>query len=36
MLHCATGVPPEETRIMRRTTIVGDYGLGRREARQPA
>jgi taurine dioxygenase len=31
MLHCATGVPPEETRIMRRTTIVGDYGLGRRE-----
>ncbi|MCB2077642.1 MAG: TauD/TfdA family dioxygenase [Novosphingobium sp.] len=32
MLHCATGVPPGETRIMRRTTIVGDYGLGRREA----
>ena len=31
MLHCATGVPPEEKRIMRRTTIVGDYGLGRRE-----
>jgi taurine dioxygenase len=31
MLHCACGVPPEETRIMRRTTIVGDYGLGRRE-----
>jgi taurine dioxygenase len=31
MLHCATGVPPDETRIMRRTTIVGDYGLGRRE-----
>jgi len=31
MLHCASGVPPAETRIMRRTTIVGDYGLGRRE-----
>jgi taurine dioxygenase len=31
MLHCACGVPPDETRIMRRTTIVGDYGLGRRE-----
>jgi taurine dioxygenase len=33
MLHCACGVPPEETRKMRRTTIVGDYGLGRREAK---
>lgn len=32
MLHCATGIPPDQTRIMRRTTIVGDYGLGRREA----
>jgi taurine dioxygenase len=31
MLHCATGVPPGETRKMGRTTIVGDYGLGRRE-----
>jgi taurine dioxygenase len=31
MLHCACGVPPDQTRIMRRTTIVGDYGLGRRE-----
>ena len=31
MLHCACGVPPGERRIMRRTTIVGDYGLGRRE-----
>jgi taurine dioxygenase len=31
MLHCATGVPPDQRRIMRRTTIVGDYGLGRRE-----
>lgn len=31
MLHCASGVPVGEKRIMRRTTIVGDYGLGRRE-----
>lgn len=31
MLHCARGCPPDEPRIMRRTTIVGDYGLGRRE-----
>lgn len=36
MLHCASGVPPSETRIMRRTTIVGDYGLGRREVKQAA
>jgi taurine dioxygenase len=28
-LHCATGVPPEETRVMERTTISGDYALGR-------
>jgi taurine dioxygenase len=34
MLHCSRGVPPGEKRIMRRTTIVGDYGLGRREAVQ--
>ena len=31
MLHCATGVPLGETRHMRRTTISGDYGLGRFE-----
>jgi taurine dioxygenase len=36
MLHSASGVPPEETRIMRRTTIVGDYGLGRREQKHAA
>jgi taurine dioxygenase len=36
MLHCACGVPPDERRIMRRTTIVGDYGLGRREAAREA
>jgi taurine dioxygenase len=29
VLHCATGVPPEETRVMERTTISGDYALGR-------
>ncbi|MEZ5736448.1 MAG: TauD/TfdA family dioxygenase [Novosphingobium sp.] len=29
-LHCATGVPPDETRVMERTTITGDYALGRR------
>jgi taurine dioxygenase len=30
MLHCATGVPPEQTRVMQRTTIKGDYALGRK------
>ena len=34
MLHCATGVPADEVRKMRRTTIVGDYGLGRREVKR--
>jgi len=29
-LHCATGVEPDETRVMQRTTIAGDYALGRR------
>lgn len=29
MLHSSTGVPPEDRRIMQRTTIMGDYGLGR-------
>ncbi|MDT0509902.1 TauD/TfdA family dioxygenase [Novosphingobium sp. MMS21-SN21R] len=28
-LHCATGVEPDETRVMVRTTIAGDYALGR-------
>jgi taurine dioxygenase len=28
-LHCCTGVPPEQTRVMQRTTISGDYELGR-------
>lgn len=30
MAHCVTGAPPDEVRIMERTTIMGDYGLGRR------
>ena len=30
VLHCATGVPPEQTRVMQRTTIKGDYALGRK------
>lgn len=28
-LHCANGVPPDQTRVMERTTISGDYALGR-------
>jgi taurine dioxygenase len=28
-LHCAKGVPPDDTRVMERTTIAGDYALGR-------
>ena len=31
MLHCATGTPPGMKRHMRRTTIFGDYALGRNE-----
>jgi taurine dioxygenase len=30
VLHSATGVPPDETRVMERTTITGDYALGRK------
>lgn len=29
MMHCATGVPRDESRHMQRTTIAGDYGMGR-------
>ena len=29
MLHCARGIPPGERRIAQRTTIAGDYSLGR-------
>jgi taurine dioxygenase len=36
MLHSARGVPPDEERRMGRTTIVGDYGLGRREGNRKA
>ena len=28
-LHCATGVDPEDTRLFVRTTLAGDYALGR-------
>ncbi|HUD29663.1 MAG TPA: TauD/TfdA family dioxygenase [Novosphingobium sp.] len=31
MLHCVSGNDPEEERLMYRTTIAGDYGLGRWE-----
>ncbi len=30
VLHCATGVPRDQTRVMQRTTIRGDYALGRK------
>lgn len=32
MLHCVSGNSPDEERLMYRTTIAGDYGLGRWEA----
>lgn len=32
MLHCATGCPINEVRHLQRTTIGGDYGLGRMAA----
>jgi taurine dioxygenase len=31
VLHSVSGMPPESTRCMHRTTIAGDYGLGRFE-----
>jgi taurine dioxygenase len=31
MLHCASGTPMGMKRLMRRTTIFGDYALGRKE-----
>ncbi len=34
MLHSARGVPPGEKRKMRRTTIAGDYALGRQLDRE--
>ena len=36
LLHSVSGMPPEHARTMHRTTIAGDYGLGRFEAAQPA
>jgi taurine dioxygenase len=36
LLHCATGVPMGMKRHMRRTTIAGDYALGRREVVEAA
>ncbi len=30
VLHCATGIPVDEERVMYRTTISGDYRLGQR------
>jgi taurine dioxygenase len=37
MLHCAQGTPVGMKRLMRRTTIFGDYALGRKEkAAEPA
>lgn len=30
MLHCVSQIPIDETRIMQRTTIAGDYALGRK------
>ena len=37
MLHCAAGTPMGMKRLMRRTTIFGDYALGRKEKiKEPA
>jgi len=38
MLHCVTPAPVDEVRIMKRTTIAGDYAMGRtlRTSRQAA
>jgi taurine dioxygenase len=34
IVHCATGIPLGQSRHMQRTTITGDYGLGRAVRRQ--
>jgi len=36
MLHCVSGNSPDEERLMYRTTIAGDYGLGRWETNPAA
>ena len=35
VLHSVSGMAPEHTRCMHRTTIAGDYGLGRFETALP-
>ena len=35
LLHSVSGMPPETARAMHRTTIAGDYGLGRFEGPEP-
>ena len=35
LLHSVSGMPPETARAMHRTTISGDYGLGRFEGTEP-
>jgi alpha-ketoglutarate-dependent taurine dioxygenase len=35
VLHSVSGMPPEHPRCMHRTTLAGDYGLGRFEAAAP-
>ncbi len=34
MLHSARGIAPTDRRRMQRTTIAGDYALGRTEGRE--
>ncbi len=36
VLHSVSGMAPEHPRCMHRTTVAGDYGLGRFEARSAA
>jgi hypothetical protein len=36
MLHSVTLAPVDETRVMQRTTIAGDYALGRKLNAAPA
>jgi len=36
MVHRVTPVPLDETRLLQRTTIKGDYGVGRKLAQRAA
>ena len=36
ILHSVSGMRPQDTRCMHRTTIQGDYGLGRFETQPPS